>query len=141
MTDLFGKKFITGIKKVKDAKLPVVSVILTVFNRDSYLRRAVNSLLTQSFRNWELIAIDDGSYDDSTKILKEYAGLFSNIKVLTQENRKLAFSRNRGIKNSTGKYITFLDSDDEYAGNHLYERVNYMEKNQIILKSLNLCKI
>ena len=132
MTDLFGKKFITGIKKVKDAKLPVVSVILTVFNRDSYLRRAVNSLLTQSFRNWELIAIDDGSYDDSTKILKEYAGLFSNIKVLTQENRKLAFSRNRGIKNSTGKYITFLDSDDEYAGNHLYERVNYMEKNQTV---------
>ena len=117
---------------MKDAKLPLVSVILTVFNRDNYLRRSVNSLLAQSFPDWELIAIDDGSYDDSSKILKEYSGLFPRIKVFTQENRKLAFSRNRGIRNSSGKYITFLDSDDEYSDNHLYNRVNYMERNRSI---------
>lgn len=107
---------------------PLVSVILTVFNRENYLRRAINSLLFQTFHDWELIAINDGSTDDSYKILIEYENLFSNIKAYTQENKKLAFSRNRGIKLSSGKYITFLDSDDEYGEDHLSERVRFMEK-------------
>lgn len=114
---------------MKNTKSPAVSVILTVYNRESSLRRSVNSLLGQSFSNWELIAVNDGSNDNSLSILKEYEGLFSNIKVLTQENRKLAYSRNRGIYNSSGKYITFLDSDDEYESNHLSERVMFMENN------------
>ncbi len=113
---------------MKLVNTPLVSVILTVFNRENYLRRAINSLLSQTFRDWELIAINDGSSDDSYKILVEYENLFSNIKAYTQENRKLAFSRNRGINLSSGKYITFLDSDDEYAEDHLYERVKFMEK-------------
>jgi len=117
---------------VKSIKSPEVSVILTVFNREKVLKRAINSLLAQSFRDWELIAIDDGSNDDSYKILREYGNLFENIKVFTQRNRKLAFSRNRGINNSSGKYITFLDSDDEYEENHLSVRVNFMEQNRHI---------
>jgi glycosyltransferase involved in cell wall biosynthesis len=112
---------------MKSVKTPLVSIILTVFNRENYLRRAINSLLSQKFRDWELIAINDGSSDDSYKILMEYGNLLSNIKAFTQENRKLAFSRNRGINLSFGKYITFLDSDDEYGENHLYERVKFME--------------
>lgn len=112
---------------MKSEKTPIVSVILTVFNRENYLRRAINSLLSQTFRDWELIAINDGSSDDSYKILKEYEILLDNIKVFTQENRKLAFSRNRGIGLSSGKYITFLDSDDEYVENHLSQRVKFME--------------
>lgn len=114
---------------MKNEKSPVVSVILTVYNRDSSLRRSVNSLLGQSFHDWELIAVDDGSRDNSFTILKEYAELFDNINVFTQVNRKLAFSRNRGIFNSSGKYITFLDSDDEYEANHLSERVLFMDRN------------
>lgn len=114
---------------MKNTKSPAVSVILTVYNRENSLRRSVNSLLGQSFSNWELIAVNDGSSDNSLSILKEYEGLFSNIKVLTQENRKLAYSRNRGIYNSSGRYITFLDSDDEYESNHLSERVVFMENN------------
>lgn len=114
---------------MKTSIFPAISVILTVFNRENSLRRSINSLLAQSFRNWELIAVNDGSSDGSYEILKEYGNLFSNIKVFTQDNRKLAFSRNRGIFNSSGKYITFLDSDDEYQINHLYERVIFMEKN------------
>ena len=117
---------------MKSIKAPTVSVILSVFNRENYLKRAINSLLAQSFRDWELIAINDGSSDDSYKILTEYANLFDNIKVFTQDNRKLAFSRNRGISNSSGKYITFLDSDDEYEANHLSERVSFMEENSQI---------
>ena len=117
---------------MKTAEFPTVSVVLTVFNRENSLRRSINSLLTQSFRDWELIAINDGSYDDSYNILKEYKNLFSKIKVLTQENRKLAYSRNRGINSSSGKYITFLDSDDEYSEDHLIRRVEYMENNRDI---------
>ncbi len=114
---------------MKNAKSPLVSVILTVYNRESSLRRSVNSLLGQSFSNWELIAVNDGSKDNSLSILKEYEGLYNNVKVLTQENKKLAYSRNRGIYNSSGRYITFLDSDDEYKSNHLYERLIFMKKN------------
>ena len=114
---------------MKNTKSPAVSVILTVYNRESSLRRSMNSLLGQSFSDWELIAVNDGSRDNSLRILKEYEGLFDNIKVLTQENKKLAYSRNRGIYNSSGRYITFLDSDDEYESNHLSERVMFMENN------------
>jgi glycosyltransferase involved in cell wall biosynthesis len=117
---------------MKSDKTHLVSVILTVYNRENYLRRAINSLLAQTFRDWELIVINDGSTDDSYKILKEYEILFSNIKVFTQENRKLAFSRNRGINLSSGKYITFLDSDDEYGENHLSERVKFMEEDHSV---------
>lgn len=112
---------------MKSEKRPMVSVILAVYNRENYLRRAINSLLAQTYRDWELIAINDGSTDESFELLKEYGSLFDNIKVYTQENRKLAFSRNRGIGLSSGKYITFLDSDDEYAEDHLCKRVKFME--------------
>ena len=105
---------------------PSVSVILTVFNREELLKRSINSLLDQSFHNWELIVIDDGSTDNSYKILAEYQNLFNNIKVYRQENRQPAFSRNKGIKLSSGEYITFLDSDDEYEEDHLLVRINYM---------------
>ncbi len=117
---------------MKSSKSPFVSVIIPVYNRENSLRLSVESLISQSFRNWELIAIDDGSTDSSYAILKEYENLFNNIKVYTQENSKLAFTRNRGIKLSSGKYITFLDSDDEYGENHLSERVEYMENHSEI---------
>lgn len=106
-----------------------VSVILTVYNRAQYLYRCLNSLLNQSFDDWELIAIDDGSTDNSHQILKEFESLFNKIKVIKQENKKLALSRNNGIKNSLGQYITFLDSDDEFSVDHLFKRINFMKDN------------
>ncbi len=114
---------------MKNTETPLVSVVLSVYNRQNTLVRSLNSLVAQSFRNWELIAIDDGSTDGSSAILEEYAGLFNNIKVFKQENRKLAFSRNRGILLAKGDYITFLDSDDEYKENHLAKRVEFMGNN------------
>ncbi len=114
---------------MKTSGKSLVSVVLTVYNRQDFLRRSLNSLIAQSYRNWELIGIDDGSTDDSFMVLKEYAGLFNNIRVFRQENRKLAYSRNRGIFLSRGQYITFLDSDDEFKDNHLAERVEFMDRN------------
>lgn len=104
----------------------IVSVILSVYNREKFLKRSVDSLLLQTYGDWELIAIDDGSTDDSYKILKDYENQDRRINVYSQQNMKLAYSRNRGIKLSTGNFITFIDSDDEYNPDHLMLRVNYM---------------
>jgi glycosyltransferase involved in cell wall biosynthesis len=105
---------------------PEVSVILTVFNRAQYLKKCINSLLGQSYKNWELIAIDDGSKDNSFEVLKEYHLNYPGIVIIRHENMKLPLSRNKGIVVSKGKYITFLDSDDEYAQDHLLKRVEYL---------------
>ena len=106
---------------------PKVSVILTVYNREKLLNRCINSLLIQSYGDWELIAIDDGSYDRSYDVLLDYGKNYSNIHLIKQQNQKLPLSRNRGIKIAKGKYITFLDSDDEYEQEHLAKRVELME--------------
>ena len=106
---------------------PKISVILTVYNRAHFLRRCIDSLLNQSFKDWELIIVDDGSNDNSIEILNEYELNYENIKVFQQENKKLPLSRNKGIELSEGEYITFLDSDDEYVKDHLLKRIEYME--------------
>ena len=110
----------------EESKIPGISVILTVYNREKYLKRAIDSLIDQDFKDWELIAVDDGSGDNSLNILKSYKGVIKRLEIIEQENRKLPYSRNRGIRASSGKYITFLDSDDEYGGHHLLKRIEYM---------------
>lgn len=105
---------------------PEISVIMAVYNREAYLSRAINSLLKQTFTSWELIAIDDGSTDESLKILIGFQDNNKNIKVITQEHRNLSESRNRGIKLSIGNFITFLDSDDEFLPTHLETRYKYL---------------
>ena len=107
---------------------PSVSVILTVYNRAEYLDRCINSLLNQSFTDWELIAVDDGSSDKSLAVLREFKVKNPEFKIISHQNMKLPLSRNKGIELSKGKYITFLDSDDEYEKDHLIKRVNYMNK-------------
>ncbi len=111
---------------------PAVSVILTVFNRAGYLNRCIDSVLNQSFTDWEVIAIDDGSTDNSLEILHQYKKNHKRIKVIAQQNMKLPLSRNRGIKESAGKFVTFIDSDDRYTARHLEERINYMNNNPAV---------
>lgn len=93
---------------------PVVSIIVPVYNTEQYVGRCIQSILLQSFTDFELILIDDGSKDDSGKICEEYAKSNDKIRVFHNErNRGVSFSRNVGIQNSLGKYIIFIDSDDE----------------------------
>jgi glycosyltransferase involved in cell wall biosynthesis len=105
---------------------PEISVITAVYNRDFTINRAINSLLAQNMKSWELIAINDGSEDNSLKILQDFEKKYENIRVVNQRHKNLPESRNRGIELSQGKYITFLDSDDEYLPQHLEIRYNYM---------------
>lgn len=107
---------------------PAISIILPVYNRAAYLNRCIQSVIGQTYGDWEIIAIDDGSTDDSLKVLKKFERTNKSIKVFTQQNMKLPLSRNRGIGESKGKFITFIDSDDRYTPNHLEERINFMKK-------------
>ena len=107
-------------------KRPEISVILPFYNRANYFNRCLDSLLSQSHKNWELIGIDDGSEDNSFEVFENYQKANSNIKLFRQKNMKLPLARNRGIKESSGKFITFLDSDDEYGKDHLLKRIEYM---------------
>ena len=111
---------------------PLVSIILTVYNRQDYLNRCIGSILSQTYKNWELIAIDDGSKDETFLFLTRYAAQFKNIKVLKQKNQKPPLSRNNGISKTSGKYLTFIDSDDEYEKDHILKRVEFMELNNTI---------
>lgn len=121
-----------GIIVIYDETQPLVSIILTVYNRQDFLNRCIGSILDQSYKNWELIAIDDGSSDESHLVLNRYAVQFKNIKVIKQKNQKPPLSRNNGIAKSSGRYLAFIDSDDEYEKDHLLKRVEFMETNDSV---------
>lgn len=89
-----------------------ISIIVPVYNVERYLERCILSVLNQDFENWELILIDDGSYDKSGEICDLFSKKDSRINVIHQNNRGQAAARNRGIDVSNGNYISFLDSDD-----------------------------
>ena len=111
---------------------PAVSIILPTFNRAKLLNRAINSVIAQSFNNWELLVVDDGSEDSTFEIVEKYLNDYQNIRYMKHSNRKLSLSLNAGITASAGKYIAFLDSDDEYDKNYVLERTEFLEKNSKI---------
>lgn len=91
----------------------MISVIIPVYNVEDYLHDCINSILNQTFQDFEIICVDDCSTDSSLEILKDFAKLDSRIKIVRNEvNSSLGFSRNHGLKHATGKYVIFLDSDD-----------------------------
>lgn len=108
---------------------PSVSVILCTYNRETYLNDCINSLLQQTFQDFELIIVDDGSQDHTFELVNSYLEKFNNIRYLKHQNRKAGYSRNAGIQASFGDYITFIDSDDTYKPNHLESRIEFMKAN------------
>lgn len=93
--------------------MPAISVIMPVYNSEKYLRDAIESVLKQTFTDFELLLIDDGSKDSSGIICDEYASQDSRIRVTHQENTGLCGARNRGLELARGEYIAFADNDDE----------------------------
>ena len=89
-----------------------ISLIIPVYNVEKYLKKCIDSVLKQTYKNLEILLIDDGSTDDSLKICNSYALKDSRIKVYHKDNEGLSATRNLGIKLSTGKYLAFIDSDD-----------------------------
>jgi glycosyltransferase involved in cell wall biosynthesis len=102
----------------------LVSVIIPVYNSSPYLESCLQSVLNQSYQQLEVIVINDGSTDNSQEIIEQFIKIDKRIKMLTQENHGLGYTRNRGIYQSTGKFIFFLDSDDELPKNAIEKLVN-----------------
>lgn len=106
---------------------PAISVILPTFDRAPLLTAAIESVVAQSFTEWELIVVDDGSSDESFAVVDAFLRQHGNIRYMKHRNRKAALSRNAGIQASFGRYVTFLDSDDLYLPEHLESRFRMLE--------------
>lgn len=107
-----------------------ISVVVPVYNTSRFLRQCVDSLINQTWKDVEFILVDDGSTDDSLEILKEYQKRDARIKVLEQKNLHAGVARNNGMKQATGKYIIFLDSDDYFDLTLLERAFRCAEKNR-----------
>ncbi len=100
---------------------PLVSIVIPVYNVEDYLEKCVNSVINQSYKNIEIILVDDGSSDNSGKICDKFAGIDSRISVIHKSNEGAGLARNIGINRAKGKYIGFIDSDD-YISEHAVEK-------------------
>lgn len=105
---------------------PTVSIIIPTYNRANLISEAIDSVLAQTYRNFEIIVVDDGSTDNTKEVLSKYNG---QIKYIYQDNKGGAEARNNGIKNAQGEYIAFLDSDDLWLPNKLEKQVKYLFDN------------
>ena len=106
---------------------PLISVVLSVYNGEQYLSESIESILNQSYRDFEFIIIDDGSSDKSLEIIRSYND--KRIVVISRENRGLIASLNEGILKSKGKYIARMDADDISLPTRFEEQVEFLEKN------------
>ena len=105
-----------------------VDVILPNYNKAEFLEEAINSVITQSYKNWKLLIIDDGSNDTSSNIILKYKNEKKIKTIFLSKNKGVSFSRNLGIRLSNSKYIAFIDSDDYWTKDKLAEQILFMEK-------------
>ncbi len=99
------------------SETPAISAVIPLYNKASYISRALNSVLAQTFQDFEVIVVDDGSTDRGAAIVKEFTD--SRIRLIHQENRGVSAARNRGIEASRAELVAFLDADDEWLPKHL----------------------
>jgi len=97
-----------------------ISVIIPIYNVEAYLERCLRTVCGQTYKNIEIILVDDGSTDNCLQICIEFANKDDRIKVLTQANQGVSSARNTGLENATGKFIGFVDPDD-YIHPEMYE--------------------
>jgi len=109
-----------------ELKRPKFSIIVPLYNKSAYIEKALNSILSQSFKDWELIVVDDGSTDGSASIAKEMIAEDSRCRFVSQANSGVAYSRNRGVSMSSGEYVAFLDADDWWKLSFLSEMEKFI---------------
>jgi len=110
--------------------LPKVSVIIPAYNVEDYIERCLSSVVGQSLRDIEIIAVNDGSTDNTLNVIKKFASLDNRIKVIDCENKGVSAARNYGLSQSSGKYIYQIDADDWIENNALEEIYEAAEENQ-----------
>lgn len=112
--------------------MPEISVIVPVYNVEKYLNRCINSILAQTFTDFELILVDDGSTDNSPKICDEYAKNDHRVVVIHKENGGVSSARNMGLKYAASEYVTFIDADDEVLDTYLMNLYKYNEYDYVV---------
>ena len=108
-----------------------VSIIIPIYNAKDYIERCLGSIFNQTYKNIEIIAINDGSKDNSLKILKKLSVNNNNLKIIDQKNAGVAKVRNRGIKEAKGKYIMFIDNDDYIDEDYVENYINRIKKDDL----------
>ncbi len=121
-----NKKSMVNLLEANDNSVenPLVSVVIPIYKVEEYLRECIDSVISQTYKNLEIILVDDGSPDNCPAICDEYAEKDNRIKVIHKENGGLSDARNAGIKIATGEYISFIDSDD-YISNNFIQSLLY----------------
>lgn len=113
--------------------MPIISIIMPVYNSEKYLKQTIESILNQTYNNFEFIIIDDGSSDNSFKIIQEYKLLDNRVKVIRRrENKGLIYSLNEGLELAKGKYIARIDSDDIALSERFEKQICFLEKRKDI---------
>src|ERR1041384_4760324 len=125
-----GDPFDSEVLRTEDMEKPLVSVIIIFLNEERFIREAIESVFSQTYGNWELLLVDDGSMDGSTKIARDYAEQHSEraryLEHDRHQNRGMSASRNLGIRHAKGKYIGFLDADDVWLSEKLAEQTTIL---------------
>ncbi|MEX2382398.1 MAG: glycosyltransferase family 2 protein [Opitutales bacterium] len=120
-------------RKIQDSESPLVSIVMIFLNGERFLKEAVDSVLCQTYSNWELLLVDDGSTDKSTllatDICKRYPQKIRYLEHNGHANLGMSASRNAGIKEAKGSYVTFLDADDVWLPNNLTEHTAILQEN------------
>ncbi len=111
---IIGDYFPFKCKKLSQKNLPLVSIVTPAYNASQYINRSIESLISQTYENVELIYVNDGSTDDTAEIIKSYTQSFQNIKMINTKNTGAGEARNIGLQKAKGKYIMFLDADDYF---------------------------
>ena len=112
-----------------------VDVIIPNYNKANFLPEAINSVLNQTFMNWKLYIIDDSSTDKSSEVLKKFEKMEKVKCIRLSKNKGPSFCRNLGMRISSSKYISFLDSDDYWKTNKLEDQINFMREKNFSLHS------
>ena len=111
---------------------PKISVIIPVYNAEVYLHRCVDSLLSQSFKDFELLLVDDGSVDSSADICDEYANGDERVRVFHKKNGGVSSARNLGLDNARGEWVVFVDADDWIVDNGFNVDYNILQEDLIL---------
>ena len=117
------------VSKANLKRDPIISIVIPVYNTEKYIDKCLQSLLQQSFQDFEIICIDDGSQDNSLNILKKFSTFDNRITVITQQLKGAGAARNIGLSLAKGKYISFLDSDDFFEYDYLETMFCLISKN------------
>ncbi len=112
--------------------IPTISVIVPVYNTEKYLNQCIDSILAQTFTDFELLLIDDGSTDNSAMICDEYAQKDSRVRVFHKKNGGVSSARNLGLDNACGEWIAFVDGDDWIKPNYLYSMISQSDADLIM---------